>query len=115
MSRRNRNRQQAQAFPPPPPPATEELPEAEAVAAVAEVVPDRLGSWRLRPEEVEGMAPDFFAELRKRARCIRQIVYRDGLIWRCACGATGPMGRSSDGIPFEDETILAHAPGETRT
>jgi hypothetical protein len=46
--------------------------------------------------------------------CDRLIV-RDSIRWHCACGASGPVGRSKDGIPYVDGEILAHEPGEQRS
>ena len=45
--------------------------------------------------------------------CQRQI-NPDSLRGRCACGASGPVGRSVDGIPFVNAEMLRHEPGETK-
>lgn len=47
--------------------------------------------------------------------CTRTILEWDGIRWRCACGASGPVRVSNDGIPYVDEEILAHQPGESRS
>lgn len=47
-------------------------------------------------------------------RCDRHLVFIDSTHWQCACGAKGPSGRRDDGTTFNDETTLAHAPGESR-
>lgn len=47
------------------------------------------------------------------AACQR-LLQHDSVAWWCACGATGRVGRSNDGIPFVNEEILRHAPGERR-
>lgn len=45
--------------------------------------------------------------------CQRAIT-QDSLRWHCACGAGGPVGRSSDGIPFVTEEMLRHLPGQQK-
>jgi len=46
-------------------------------------------------------------------RCARLLRW-DSSGWSCTCGGSGPVGRSPDGIPFANDEILAHAPGEKR-
>lgn len=45
--------------------------------------------------------------------CTR-FVQHDSLHWTCACGATGRVGRSPDGMPFVTDELLRHQPGETK-
>lgn len=60
------------------------------------------------------------AEVRERedqrpaGRCSRHLVFVDATHWQCACGARGPSGRTADGVPYNDETTMAHEPGEPR-
>lgn len=46
-------------------------------------------------------------------RC-RRMVRHDSLKWTCACGASGPVGRSADGIPYVNAAMLEHVTGETK-
>ncbi len=46
-------------------------------------------------------------------RCGR-LVQHDSLRWRCACGGSGPVGRSPDGMPYVNDEMLRHAPGERK-
>ena len=43
-----------------------------------------------------------------------RLVQNDSLRWTCACGASGLVGRSVDGIPYVNAEILRHEPGETK-
>jgi hypothetical protein len=49
-----------------------------------------------------------------RANVCNRLIQHDSMAWWCACGATGRVGRSNDGIPFINEEILRHAPGERK-
>lgn len=46
--------------------------------------------------------------------CGRQLVERDSIRWRCACGAAGRVGRDADGIPYLTDELLRHEPGEQK-
>jgi hypothetical protein len=43
--------------------------------------------------------------------CERTVTY-DSQRWVCACGVSGEVARSNDGIPYVDDEVLAHAPGD---
>jgi hypothetical protein len=73
------------------------LPEDPRLAPPEDVVP-------AEPNKVAGTST---------AVCER-LVSHDSLRWRCACGASGPVARSNDGIPYVTEEILRHTPGEVR-
>jgi hypothetical protein len=47
------------------------------------------------------------------ADCDRFISF-DSIRWRCACGATGRVGRTNDGIPDTSGDVLRHQPGESK-
>ena len=44
----------------------------------------------------------------------RRMVRHDSIKWTCACGASGPVGRSVDGMPYVNSVILEHVTGETK-
>ena len=47
--------------------------------------------------------------------CNRQIVMKSGGDgWRCSCGASGPAGRTRDGMPYFSDEVLLHRPGERK-
>lgn len=48
-----------------------------------------------------------------RPRCDRLLTH-DSIYWVCACGARGRVGRSADGIPYVDDEVLGHLPGEDK-
>lgn len=62
------------------------------------------------PKAQAAPAPTATENLRVCAR----LVQHDSLRWECACGASGPVARSGDGIPYVDAEVLRHAPGERR-
>lgn len=43
-----------------------------------------------------------------------RLVNHDSLRWTCACGGSGPVARSLDGMPFVNEEMLRHEPGQTK-
>ena len=43
-----------------------------------------------------------------------RLVQHNSLRWNCACGASGSVDRSADGIPYVDDEMLRHEPGETK-
>jgi len=45
--------------------------------------------------------------------CTRFMSF-DSIRWRCACGASGPVGRTNDGIPDTSGDILRHQPGVSK-
>lgn len=45
------------------------------------------------------------------AICDRLLTY-DSVFWRCGCGATGRVGRTSEGMPAIDAAVRRHPPGE---
>ncbi len=106
MSRKNRNRPQ-QA--PSPPPAASSL---AATPAMHIRFTDGEDVFRTTVNLETGIAA--IRIKRPEGECSRQVTY-DSLRWSCACGAEGKVGRSKDGIPYVDEDILAHAPGEQRS
>lgn len=113
MSRRNRHRAELSGGPvgatialPSPPAAEPAAAEMHVRFTEADIVLDHTmhqdGTATLMVADPDG-------------RCSRKIVHFDSLFWRCACGATGRVGRSNDGIPFVNDEVLAHAPGENRS
>lgn len=43
--------------------------------------------------------------------CERTVTY-DSQRWTCSCGVSGIVARSDDGIPYVDDEVLAHVPGD---
>jgi hypothetical protein len=83
------------------------------------VEPDGNGGLvRRRWEDGELVAVEPIAlggvEAGEEIRPCSRLVQHDSMRWFCACGGGGPVGRSVDGIPFVNEDILAHLPGEER-
>lgn len=81
--------------------------------------PIKLGTFG--PQRIQMVTPEaghdgpVLATSRAPEGCTREIVHHDSLFWRCACGGSGRVGRSKDGIPYVNEEILAHVPGEQRS
>lgn len=115
MSRRNRNRQ-AHASIVTPVPVSLNDPRALAepvrmtdpppvAAAGVPPAPETIAEATMRPEQ---------KTLPAMVAGCQRLVQHDSVAWWCACGATGRMGRSNDGIPYVNDEILRHAPGERR-
>lgn len=45
--------------------------------------------------------------------CGRRITW-NSCRWICACGGSGRLGRDADGMPYVDDDVLRHQPGETK-
>lgn len=52
--------------------------------------------------------------MRESPELCKRMVRHDSIKWTCACGASGPVGRSADGIPYVNAAMLEHATGETK-
>lgn len=101
MSRKNRNRPAIVVAPPPEDPPEMHITFTESEEVFRSTVNLETGVGTIRVKRPDG-------------ECSRQVTY-DSLRWSCACGAAGKVGRSNDGIPYVDEDVLAHAPGEQRS
>lgn len=105
---------------PQPEPAPEQILEIDPQGRVTEVAPEVVPvpmptvtvTMGAGPVEIPGeiITPTTTDD----PYCHREILEANGDEWRCACGASGPSGRSLDGIPFFDDDILLHRPGERK-
>lgn len=65
------------------------------------------------PVHVAFMRDELEVGGRSAPACDRLLIH-DSLRWTCACGASGRVGRTSDGIPYLDAELVRHTPGETK-
>lgn len=91
-------------------PAQPEEAAADAVVAGAEASPAAVEIIGTAASESAQGIP---AAIRHPEWCSRFVTF-DSLRWRCACGASGRVGRTADGIPDTSGDILLHRPGESK-
>lgn len=100
MSKRGRA---ARSYPSGPGPSSAALAESETTAAAADAAPLALAAVASAPPPTEVRAAD----------CNRFVSF-DSLRWRCACGASGRVGRTPDGMPDTSGDVLRHPAGVSK-